>query len=85
MRFFSDEKIFRLFTVDAKIKRKNNRWLAEDPGEVPVIGKSKCPASVHILGVVSSEGDVMPPHFFDQGQRVNKEVYNFICPFSIVW
>jgi len=23
------------------------------------------PANVHVLGVVSSEGDVMPPHFID--------------------
>ena len=72
LRFFSDEK---MFVVDPKINRKNDRWLAEDPEEVPVIGKSKCPASVHVLGVVSSEGDVMPPHFFDQGQRVTREVY----------
>ena len=33
------------------------------------------PAKVMVLGVVSSEGDIMPPHFFQRGLRVNAEVY----------
>ena len=33
------------------------------------------PAKVMVLGVVSSEGDIMPPHFFQRGHRVNAEVY----------
>ncbi|XP_076634304.1 LOW QUALITY PROTEIN: uncharacterized protein LOC143348207 [Colletes latitarsis] len=37
--------------------------------------KTKFPASVHVLSVVSSEGDAMPPHFFQKGERVTKEVY----------
>ncbi|XP_076621600.1 LOW QUALITY PROTEIN: uncharacterized protein LOC143342004 [Colletes latitarsis] len=37
--------------------------------------KTKFPASVHVLSVVSSEGDVMPPHFFQKGETVTKEVY----------
>ena len=28
-----------------------------------------------VLGVVSSNGDVMPPHFFEQGLRVNADGY----------
>ncbi|EFN62830.1 hypothetical protein EAG_00300, partial [Camponotus floridanus] len=72
IRFFSDEKIF---TVDAKINRRNDRWLAHDPEDVPVIARTKCPANVHVLGVVSSEGDVMPPHFFKNKETVTKEVY----------
>lgn len=72
LRFFSDEKIF---TVDAKIKRKNDRWLAEDPEDVPIVSRTKFPANVHVLGVVSNEGDVMPPHFFNKGENVTKEVY----------
>lgn len=70
IRFFSDEKIF---TVDAKINRRNDRWLAHDPENV--VSKIKFPANVHVLGVVSSEGDVMPPHFFKKGETVTKEVY----------
>lgn len=72
LRFFSDEKIF---TVDAKVNRRNDRWLAQDPEDVPVIGQTKFPASVHVFMSVSSKGHVMPPHFFLKGQNVNKEVY----------
>lgn len=72
LRFFSDEKIF---VVDAKVNRRNDRWIAMDLEDVPVIGKTKFPASVHVLCVVSSDGDVMSPHFFQKGQAVNKEVY----------
>ncbi|CAK9807113.1 Transposable element Tcb1 transposase [Anthophora quadrimaculata] len=72
IRFFSDEKIF---TVDAKVNRRNDRWLAHNLEDVPVVGKTKFPASVHVLSVVSSEGDVMPPHFFQKGERITKEVY----------
>lgn len=39
------------------------------------MGKTKFPASVHVLSVVSSEGDVMPPHFFQKGESVTKEVH----------
>ncbi|QQP39317.1 Transposable element tcb2 transposase [Caligus rogercresseyi] len=28
-----------------------------------------------VLGVISSEGHVMPPHFFEPKQKVNQEVY----------
>jgi transposase len=72
LRFFSDEK---MFVVDAKINRRNDRWFALDPEEVPIIGKTKFPASVHVLLIVSEKGDVMPPHFFKKGENVNKEVY----------
>ena len=66
IRFFSDEKIF---TVDAKVNLRNDRLLAHNPEDVPVVGKTKFPASVHVLSVVSSEGDVMPPHFFQKDSR----------------
>ena len=72
LRFFSDEKIF---TVDAKINKRNDRWIAQNPEDVPTIGHFKHPASVHVLLVVSSEGDVMPPHFFKKSQTISKEVY----------
>lgn len=72
LKFFSDEK---MFTVDAKPNSQNDRWLAHDPDEVPIVSRTKFPASVHVLGVVSSEGDVMPPHFFAKGETVNKNVY----------
>ncbi|EFN86287.1 hypothetical protein EAI_08893, partial [Harpegnathos saltator] len=36
---------------------------------------TKFPATVMVLGVVSNEGHVMPPHFFRQGLRVNAAAY----------
>ena len=41
----------------------------------PVVGKSKFPASVHVLSGVSNKGDVMPPHFFQRGETITKKVY----------
>lgn len=43
---------------------KNDRWLNETPKEVWPVIHTKFPASIVVLGVVSSEGDVMAPHFF---------------------
>jgi hypothetical protein len=70
--FFSDEKNF---TQDQKINRRNNRWLCSDPSEVPIIMSTKFPANVMVLGIVSNEGDVMPPHFFPKGLKVNTDEY----------
>lgn len=72
IRLFSDEKIFCL---DAKVNRQNDRWIVKDVKDVPVIGRTKHPSSVHVLMVISSEGHVMPPFFFEKGQAVNTEVY----------
>ena len=70
--FFSDEKNF---IIDQKVNRQNDRWLCDDPKKVPVVMSSKFPASVMVLGVMSNEGDIMPPHFFETGLRVNAETY----------
>jgi len=40
-----------------------------------VVARTKFPASVHVLSVVSSEGDIMPPHFFKKRETITKEVY----------
>ena len=37
--------------------------------------KAKYPAHVMVFGVVSSEGDVMLPYFFEEGLKVNSDVY----------
>ena len=70
--FFSDEKNF---TQDQKVNKKNNRWLCSDPKEVPIVMATKFPATVMVLGVVSNEGDVMPPHFFPKGLKINTDEY----------
>eukprot|EP00096_Caligus_rogercresseyi_P000682 TRINITY_DN11174_c0_g1_i1.p1 TRINITY_DN11174_c0_g1~~TRINITY_DN11174_c0_g1_i1.p1 ORF type:complete len:211 (+),score=40.62 TRINITY_DN11174_c0_g1_i1:134-766(+) len=58
LRFFSDEKLFNL---DRTHNRQNTRWICQDPEDVPMVFKSKNPASVMVLGVISSDGDVMAP------------------------
>ncbi|UYV82608.1 hypothetical protein LAZ67_22000121 [Cordylochernes scorpioides] len=72
LRFFSDEKNF---DVDQKVNPRNDRWICKDPSEIPVVMHTKFPASVMVLGVISSEGDVMPPHFFEKGLRKNADTY----------
>ncbi|QQP52636.1 Transposable element tcb2 transposase, partial [Caligus rogercresseyi] len=54
-------------TLDKKRNRQNDR--------VPMVFRTKNPAAVMVLGVISSEGHVMPPHFFEPKQKVNQEVY----------
>ena len=70
--FFSDEKNF---SQDQKVNSRNNRWLCDDPSDVPIVMKTKFPATVMVLGVVSNKGDVMPPYIFEAGLRVNTDVY----------
>jgi hypothetical protein len=65
---FSDEKNFN---QDQKVNKRNNRWLYSDPTEVPIVMSTKFPATVMVLWVVSNERDVMPPHIFPKGLRVN--------------
>lgn len=57
LRFFSDEKIF---CINVKINLRNDSWIAHDAEDVSIIGRTKFPASIHIL----LEGDVTPPHIF---------------------
>ena len=70
--FFSNEKNF---TLDQKVNKQNNRWLCSEPRQVPVVMSTKFPAAVMVLGVISNEGDIMPPHFFQRGLRVTAEMY----------
>ena len=37
--------------------------------------KTKYPVTVIVLGVVSNEGDIMTPHLFKHGLRVNVNAY----------
>lgn len=72
MWFFSDEKNF---CQDQAFNRQNNRWIAMSSKDVPKIMKTKFPATVMVFGAISSEGDVMPPHIFETGLRVNTDIY----------
>lgn len=59
------------FDQDQKVNRRNDRCLCGDTKDVPKVMRTKFPAIVMILEVVSNKTDVMPPHFFPQGLRVN--------------
>ena len=61
VRYFLDEK---KFIQDKLHNRQNNRFITDDPEEVPIVMSTKFPTFVMVLGVVSSDGDVMPPYFF---------------------
>ncbi|QQP51475.1 Transposable element tcb2 transposase [Caligus rogercresseyi] len=64
LKFFSDEKIF---TLDRSSNLQNDRWLAKTKKEVPKSFRTKNPASVMVLGVVSTAGDA--------GEKISINVY----------
>jgi hypothetical protein len=70
--FFSDEKNW---TVDRAYNTQNDRFLAEDKVKVPHIYRTKFPASIMTLGVIGSNGKVMPPIFFEPKERVGADKY----------
>ena len=49
--------------------------IATNNRDVPRMRKTKFPATVIVLGVVSNEGHIMPPHIFEVGLKVNTKVY----------
>ena len=44
---------------------QNHHWIATNNRDVPRVMKTKCPPTVMVFGVVSSEGHIMPPHIFE--------------------
>ncbi len=69
---FSDKKAW---TVDQARNAQNDWWLAFDPSDVPPIANTKHPASVMMLGVVSSEGKAMHLIWFPKGLRLRARDY----------
>ena len=57
--FFSEKNFYQ----DQKVNSRNDCWICESIEEVAVVMKTKFPTSIMVLGVISSEGDIMPPHF----------------------
>ncbi|QQP53454.1 Transposable element tcb2 transposase, partial [Caligus rogercresseyi] len=83
LQFFSEEKVF---TVDRNSNRRNGRWICRDPKDVPMVFRTKNPASIMVLGVICSNGSVMPPHFFCPKEKVNTEVYlNVLKTVVVPW
>ena len=52
--------------------------------EVPLVMKTKYPATVIVLGVVSNKGDIMTSHSFKQGLRVNSDAYLDVLQNAVV-
>ena len=50
-------------------------WIATNNWDMARVMKTKFPATVMVIGVVSSEGHIMPPHIFKVGLKVNTKVY----------
>ena len=50
-------------------------WIATNNRDVFRVMKTKFPATVMVVGVVLSEGHIMPPHIFEVGLKVNTKVY----------
>ena len=73
MLWFNSEK--KTFDQDKKINRRNDRYLCGNTTAVPLVMRTTFPATVMVLGVVSNEGHVKPPHIFRQGLRVNAATY----------
>ncbi|QQP38155.1 Uncharacterized protein FKW44_018654, partial [Caligus rogercresseyi] len=46
--------------------------------------KTKNPASNMVLAIISTEGDVMPPYFFQKKETVNKEMYKRVLEEVVV-
>ena len=68
VRFFSDEK---KFIQDKLYNQQNNRFIPDNPEEIPIVTSTKFPTSVMVLGIVSSDA----PYFFLKGLRVAANNY----------
>ncbi|QQP48568.1 Transposable element tcb2 transposase [Caligus rogercresseyi] len=83
LRFFSDEKVF---SEDRSSNRWNDRWICRDPKDVPLVFRIQSLASIMVLGVICSNGSVMPPHFFGPKEKVNSEAYlNVLKTVVVPW
>ena len=50
-------------------------WITTNNRNLPRVMKTKFPATNMAIGVVSSQGHIMPPHIFEVGLKVNTKVY----------
>ncbi len=61
--------------VDQSQNAQNDHWLTFDPSDVPPIMKTKHSQLIMMLGVVSSDGKAMLPHWFKKRLRLNATKY----------
>ena len=72
VRFFSDEK---KCIQDKLHNQQNDRFITDDPEEVPIVMSTKFPTSIMVLGIMLSDGEVMPLYFFLEGLRMAANDY----------
>lgn len=60
------------------MNKRNDGSICYDLRCGPVFMSEKFLATMTVLGVMSSEGDVTPPLFFEKGLRVNDDVYIYV-------
>jgi inhibitor of nuclear factor kappa-B kinase subunit alpha len=72
VKIFSDKK---MFTVDQVYNRRNDRVIVDEGQSATPVNKTKHPAGVMMLGIVSSDGKKCPPIFIPSGLKVNTDVY----------
>ncbi|QQP53556.1 Uncharacterized protein FKW44_006071 [Caligus rogercresseyi] len=65
----------RNFTQDQKHNSQKNRCCVRNTPRGAHCRPDQVPAAVMVFGIISSDGDVMPPHFFPKGLRLDSEGY----------
>ena len=53
----------------------NNLWLELYPPDIPIWMKTQHSVLIMMSGVVTSDGDVIPPYIFPRSLRLNAEAY----------
>ena len=72
IKIFFDEKIF---TFDAVLICRNDRYIAKALSEVKNIFRTKHPSQIMGFGDVFFDGKEMPLHFFKSTEKLNTKVY----------
>lgn len=62
------------FKPDAENNCRNNRWHAHDPKDVLIVSRGQSSVTIHVLNVVSCEGDVLSPHFSRKDRQTNRQI-----------
>jgi hypothetical protein len=70
IKIFSDKK---LFTVNQVYNRRNDHIIVDQGTPETPVNKTKHPASVMVLGIVTSDGNKCPAIFVLAGVKVNTE------------
>ncbi len=73
---FSDQKIL---TLDRSRNRQNDRFIATMKEDVLPVYKTKNPATVIVFDLVTCDGKIMRPHFFQPKERANTALFMWTC------